>query len=76
MPVEFLCSNPNCKKKLSVSDDKEGKKVRCPSCKTVCSAPAAETESLDVLSPRRLLIEESIALMKEFEKTCEVQWTQ
>jgi hypothetical protein len=28
------------------------------------------------LPPRRLLTEASVALMKEFEKTCEVQWTQ
>ncbi len=36
MTVKFRCS---CGQKLSVGDDMAGRKVRCPRCKSVQSAP-------------------------------------
>jgi phage FluMu protein Com len=36
MNVRFQCS---CGQKLSIKDEAAGKKVRCPRCKTVQSAP-------------------------------------
>jgi hypothetical protein len=39
MPIEFICPNTDCEKKLSVLEEKAGKKVRCPGCKEVLSVP-------------------------------------
>jgi serine/threonine protein kinase/phage FluMu protein Com len=39
MPIEFICPNTDCGKKLSISDDKAGKKIKCPGCKEVTRAP-------------------------------------
>jgi len=44
MAIEFLCSNPECRKKLQVGDELAGKKVRCPKCKTVCVAPGTDEQ--------------------------------
>jgi LSD1 subclass zinc finger protein len=40
MPISVTCSK--CEKKLKVPDAAAGKKIRCPSCKTVVMVPAPE----------------------------------
>jgi len=39
MSLEFACTNPECEKALSISDEYAGKKIRCPGCRTVMTAP-------------------------------------
>ncbi|MDP6354250.1 MAG: protein kinase [Planctomycetota bacterium] len=39
MPIEFICPNIDCGKKLSVSDEKAGKKAKCPECRGVLRVP-------------------------------------
>jgi hypothetical protein len=39
MPITFSCS---CGKRLSVKDEFAGRRVKCPACGGVCTAPAAE----------------------------------
>lgn len=39
MPIRFAC--PDCKKPLTVSDDRAGAKVACPACKTPLRVPPA-----------------------------------
>jgi phage FluMu protein Com len=39
MPIEFICPTADCNKKLSVDDEKAGKKVRCPKCREIIQAP-------------------------------------
>ena len=45
MPIEFVCSNAECRKTLEVADDLAGKKVRCPKCRTVMVVPRADPGS-------------------------------
>ena len=42
MAIVFRC--PECQKQVQVRDDLGGKKVRCPHCKSVVSAPMPEAE--------------------------------
>jgi hypothetical protein len=44
MAIEFVCSNPECRKHLKVADEKAGKKVKYPKFKTVCIAPVSDDE--------------------------------
>ena len=39
MSLEFACTNPECEKALSISDEYAGKKIRCPGCRAVMTAP-------------------------------------
>ncbi|MDP6353821.1 MAG: protein kinase [Planctomycetota bacterium] len=39
MSVQFICPTADCNKKLSVTDEKAGQKVRCPKCREVIQAP-------------------------------------
>ena len=39
MAVDFICSNVECRRELSVGDELSGKKVKCPKCKTVMVVP-------------------------------------
>src|SRR4051812_42972148 len=43
MPIIIEC--PSCGRQLRVSDEAQGKKVRCPSCKTTFTAAAPEDEA-------------------------------
>ena len=43
MSIDFICSNPECRKELEVGDELAGKKARCPKCKTVVVVPRAES---------------------------------
>ena len=42
MPIDFSCSNADCQKVLTVSEEFAGKKVRCPACRSVLDAPSLE----------------------------------
>ena len=39
MAIEFICPSTDCNKKLSVPDEKAGKKARCPKCREILVAP-------------------------------------
>ena len=39
MAVDFICSNAECRRELSVGDELAGRKVKCPKCKTVMVVP-------------------------------------
>ena len=39
MAIDFICSNAECRTKLEVGDERAGKKVKCPKCKTVMVVP-------------------------------------
>ena len=41
--VEFICSNSECRRKLEVGDERAGKKVKCPKCKTVMVVPRPDS---------------------------------
>jgi predicted Zn finger-like uncharacterized protein len=44
MPITATC--PECDTRVKVPDASAGKKVRCPSCKAIFTAPAAEEEAV------------------------------
>jgi DNA-directed RNA polymerase subunit RPC12/RpoP len=43
MTISFSC--PNCSKTYNVSDDKAGKKTKCPACETSITVPSADAAS-------------------------------
>ncbi|MDA0840808.1 MAG: protein kinase, partial [Planctomycetota bacterium] len=45
MPIELFCSNFECRTKLKVRENQAGKKIRCPKCKTVSTAPIDTRDS-------------------------------
>ena len=48
MSIRIECDG--CSKKLSVGDDKAGKRVRCPGCQTIITIPAVDNYE-DELKP-------------------------
>jgi hypothetical protein len=46
MSIAFKCS---CGKKLRMSDNLAGKKVRCPDCKSAIELPLADEDDADVI---------------------------
>ncbi|MBI2195150.1 MAG: protein kinase [Planctomycetes bacterium] len=45
MAIQFLCSNYDCRVKLTVGEDLVGKKVKCPKCQTIMLVPDSSTDS-------------------------------
>lgn len=41
MPIRFLCENSDCRKPLRVRDELAGKRVRCPQCAQLVTAPTS-----------------------------------
>lgn len=41
MPIRFLCENSDCRKPLRVRDELAGKRVRCPQCAHLVTAPTS-----------------------------------
>ncbi|MDP6506252.1 MAG: protein kinase, partial [Planctomycetota bacterium] len=62
MPIEFLCPNVDCGKKLSVADEKGGKKVKCPKCKGVLRVPLQSGDTAETLAASGQKREEHTAL--------------
>ena len=44
MPIHFTC---NCGKKLTVADDRAGKRAKCPKCGAVSAVPQADTGGVE-----------------------------
>ncbi|MCE5328175.1 MAG: hypothetical protein LLG01_17340 [Planctomycetaceae bacterium] len=44
--VHFTCTNPACRQTLRVGDDLAGRRVKCPSCGTVCEVPVPVAEAV------------------------------
>jgi predicted Zn finger-like uncharacterized protein len=49
MPFAFHC--PECEKPMQVRDELRGKKVRCPKCKSVITAPTEEPIVAAAINP-------------------------
>ena len=41
MPIRFLCENDDCRKPLRVRDELAGKRVKCPQCGQLVTAPTS-----------------------------------
>ncbi|MBN1553273.1 MAG: hypothetical protein JXA11_00895 [Phycisphaerae bacterium] len=54
MPISFRCCNPDCRQIVKAPDGTEGRKARCPICKTPQTIPgAAEPEPIPLAPPAK-----------------------
>src|SRR5438132_4142944 len=60
MAIHFLCA---CGRKLRAQDDREGKRIRCPSCGRVSAVPAdaEKTASVPERSPPQDMVDDDTA---------------
>ncbi len=50
MSIEFICPTVDCKKRLSVRDEKAGGKIRCPNCREIILAPVQSGDAPQTLA--------------------------
>lgn len=65
MALEFPCAN--CQKVLSCPDERVGKPVRCPACRTVVTAPAGPHQSKEQLESAETIAPETADLVQKEE---------
>lgn len=47
MAIHIQCPNKECRKNLALKDEAAGKKVRCPTCKSIFKVPEPEVEEIE-----------------------------